>query len=341
MTNAAYRAKYRRLRAHLGKVALSEQAVVRKQFKALGQPIADAVKRIPSTPSLGDEDRKRILGALDRNALFDSVKASIVSGVKKGGKYIVDLETAYVWEAVQKAKAEKRFREAGIRKVFDRQLDKIVKRKANTGKMMPLRNAAGKMVYANRAGFTLSSSIWKIVSRFETQIMAIVEGGLNQGRDGRDISGDLMAYIIGGPDAVLGRWGNLLPGTGEYIARLGTAGVDYRAMRLVRSEMYSSMQEDAVSSGRANPAGNGLFDWILQAGRIDWPCDCPSLADGGPYEAEDVPDYPHPSCGCTVAVQLIDHDDFVNSLADFVAGRDTQGAQAIEDWAQKFYDATA
>lgn len=333
MTNSEYRARYKKLRAHLAAVALGKQRKIRSAYKAQGQRIADTVKKVAKGQVLTPGAAKAILASLDRQALFEAIKVGTVSGLSQGSAYIVETETRYVVDAVKAAGAEKAFPEDKIRAVFERQAGKIVARAENSGRLM---RSTGKLILSNRAGFTLSSRIWKAVAWFEAQILAIVNGGLNQGRDGRDVAGDLMAYILGGPQAVLGRWGNLLPGTAEYVARLGSSGVDYRAMRLIRTEMYSGLQEEAVAAGRANPACDGTFDWILQVGRIDWACDCPSLASGGPYREGQVPDYPHPNCFCTVAPRLIDHGSFVQSLKDFVSGKDSSGSRDIELWAEKF-----
>jgi hypothetical protein len=130
----------------------------------------------------------------------------------------------------------------------------------------------------------------------EDKIMDVVWGGISQGRDVRSVATDLMAYLKGGPEIVKGRWGKLEPGTKEYAKRLGSKGVDYRAMRLYRSEIHRNQQEAAVTEGEDNPACTGEYDWILMPGRRVFLCECPKLAEEGPYTKDTIPDYPHPNC---------------------------------------------
>ena len=84
-----------------------------------------------------------------------------------------------------------------------------------------------------------------------------------------------------------GRYGRLTPGSREYARRVRQRP-DYRALRLVRSEMYASIQSVGVSEAEYNPACLGLVDWILTSG-AQHSCICPDLARSGPYELDRVP----------------------------------------------------
>lgn len=112
----------------------------------------------------------------------------------------------------------------------------------------------------------------------EEKILDVVWGGISQGRDVKTVAADLMAYLKGGLDVVKGRWGKLEPGTREYAKRLGAKGVDYRAMRLYRSEIHRHQQEAAVEEREDNPGCTGSYDWILMPGREVWLCGCEELA---------------------------------------------------------------
>jgi hypothetical protein len=181
--------------------------------------------------------------------------------------------------------------------------------------------------------YSLSKSVWGAVGDTEDKIMDVVFGGLSQGRDVRGVSADLMAYLKGGPEIVKGRWGKLRPDSQRrvmgieaakaaglnprtkagqqfitefiktrppaeiaYVKRLGSKGVDYRAMRLYRSEIHRNQQEAAVEEGEDNPACTGEYDWILMPGRETFLCDCPEIAAEGPYTKDTIPPYPHPNC---------------------------------------------
>ncbi|MDR0722745.1 MAG: hypothetical protein LBF75_08175, partial [Treponema sp.] len=206
-------------------------------------------------------------------------------------------------------------------------------------------------VYTFRQSYSLSKSLWAAVEDTEDKILDVVWGGISQGRDVTTVAADLMAYLKGGPDIIKGRWGKLKPGekvlkgghwqyateeAREYAKRLGSKGVDYRAMRLYRSEIHRHQQEAAVADGEENPACTGLYDWILMPGREVWLCGCEELAAGGPYTKDTIPPYPHPNCDCMVRPRLKDHEEFMKQLLDYAHDRDTPGARAIEEWADTY-----
>jgi len=164
------------------------------------------------------------------------------------------------------------------------------------------------------------------------KVRSITSAGIAQGRDPIKIAKDLQAYVKGGVGTI-GRWGKLEPGTAQYVARLGSSGVDYRALRLVRSELYRGIQKGTVDAGEVNPACTGWYDWLLSTGRESWNCDCPQKAADGPYRASNIPDYRHPNCACTVRQQTISRAQFTQDLKDYVNGVDSAGAQHIAEWA--------
>jgi hypothetical protein len=113
-------------------------------------------------------------------------------------------------------------------------------------------------VYTFHQSYSLSKSVWAAVGDTEDKIMDVVWGGISQGRDVRTVAADLMGYLKGGPEVVKGRWGKLKPGekvlkdghwqyateeARQYAKRLGAKGVDYRAMRLYRSEIHRHQQD--------------------------------------------------------------------------------------------------
>jgi hypothetical protein len=150
-----------------------------------------------------------------------------------------------------------------------------------------------------------------------------------------------MAYLKGGPEAVKGRWGKLEPGTREYAKRLGSKGVDYRAMRLYRSEIHRNQQEAAVEGGEDNPACTGLYDWILMPGRGTFLCNCPELAAGGPYTKDTIPDYPHPNCfpAGTMILMADGTEKPIEAVekGDYVTGRDGS-PQLVTETINRMYE---
>jgi hypothetical protein len=141
-----------------------------------------------------------------------------------------------------------------------------------------------------------------------------------------------MEYVRNGKDAVFkaGRYGTLVAGTAEYRARIPQA-VDWRALRLVRSETSMSLQNSVVANAEFNLGCTGFVDWVLTEGAVH-ECVCPKLAEGSPYKLDKVPKYPHPSCMCTIRQILRDHDSFI---ADLKKWSDGKSISYIDKWATK------
>jgi hypothetical protein len=118
-------------------------------------------------------------------------------------------------------------------------------------------------------------------------------------------------------------------------ARLGKAGVDYRAIRLYRSEVYRNQREAVLQADEMNPASTGEFDWVLQPGRESWHCHCPELAEAGPYTKDTIPES-HINCDCQVRPRLKDDDKFMQDLQDYVDGTDSAGAREVAEWSEKY-----
>jgi hypothetical protein len=175
--------------------------------------------------------------------------------------------------------------------------------------------------------YTFSDSVWNTTRKgWLDDVKSVVTSGIAMGRDPVKIAQDLAKYTRGGKTALLKSWG---PEAKMGDKRLPEA-IDYRAARLVRSEMYASMQNAQALAGLDNPACNGLFDWILNASRVDWNCICEELAADGPYEYEELPDYPHPNCMCIIQPKLRDHDQFMKDLKAWGDGEDVD---YMDEWA--------
>jgi hypothetical protein len=340
VTQGEYRREYRGLRAACGKKSLELKSKVRKLFAASITSTTKAVRAHVRGDNLSESARDAIIAALGKSDLSHDLRGVIATGIDFASASVAKIDATYLVAAVRAAHAEKVLTPEAVERGITRTASRIAARRKNAldAGFVRIERAARAGIVENRLRYSLSDSIWKALDRYQAQILAIVQGGINQTRDGVAIAGDLESFLTGGPEAVLGRWGNLLPGAAEYVARLGTAGVDYRTMRLVRSEMYADLQETATWMSEINPASSGEVDWLLQEGRVEWPCDCADLAAGGPYKTDEVPAYPHPNCMCTVQTRLMDHDDFLKDLVDYAKGGDTAGASRIEKWAQTYID---
>jgi hypothetical protein len=220
-----------------------------------------------------------------------------------------EIDKDYIWAAAKVAGATSRITQAGL---------------------LSLVASVNKNVVASLStrlwsdGYTFSQRVWGasgLKPDWLNSIKMTVASGIAQGRDPVRIARDIQVYTKDGKVALLDRWGNLERGTAEFAKRI-PKNIDYRAARLVRSELNASLQDAEVLSGQTNPAGTGEYDWILSPIHSDvWGCECSSLAAGGPYTVDNIPTYPHPNCFCPgPRLKLRDHDEFMSDLTQWARG---------------------
>lgn len=144
-------------------------------------------------------------------------------------------------------------------------------------------------------GYSFSDRVVAAGESYQNIIKEILSGGLAQGRDPVKIAKDITEYVKNGKGAIAGRWGDLLPGTRQYYNRI-PRNVDWKALRIIRSELYSSLQQAGVEQGRLNPATTGWYDWILEPNERPIGDPCPDIALNSPYLETEIPVYPHSNC---------------------------------------------
>ncbi|MDD5305282.1 MAG: hypothetical protein PHS14_19470 [Elusimicrobia bacterium] len=179
-------------------------------------------------------------------------------------------------------------------------------------------------------GYSFSERIWGgagVRGDWLERMKMVVAAGIAQGRDPVKIAKDIQIYTADGLIALTQRWGGLERGTSAFARRI-PGRVDWRAQRLVRTELYASLREASVVSGEANPGGDGLYDWVLSIGRKDWGCECPELAKAGPYKADEIP-VGHPSCLCWVRPHLRPQAEFLSDLRKWARG---ESVGYLDDW---------
>jgi hypothetical protein len=181
-------------------------------------------------------------------------------------------------------------------------------------------------------GYTFSDRVWRIGRRYQEDIKKVLSAGLAQGRDVLDIARDIQVYTADGKLRLMQRYGELRRGTAEFTRRIPMK-VDYRALRLVRTELYASLRDAGVQQGLANPACTKLWDWVRQSSR-DWGCECPDYARDGPYTLEALPSTPHSNCLCAVVPQLESLASFNGRLASWADGAPDVG---LDEWYSTVY----
>jgi hypothetical protein len=197
-------------------------------------------------------------------------------------------------------------------------------------------------------GYTFSERVWNGVNKLDLptgingdytfRIKNLIQVGTLQGRDGVKIGLDIMKYVDSGKDAVFkaGRYGKLIPGTAEYKRRIPQE-VDWRALRLVRSEQYMSIQAAAIEQAKFNPASSGKVNWVINKASKH-ACNCPELAAASPYDIDKIPYYPHPSCMCVIEQVLIDHDQFMKDIKNWANGTGEVGY--MDKWYKRYIDSS-
>ncbi|MDR1588209.1 MAG: hypothetical protein LBS57_12200, partial [Treponema sp.] len=119
----------------------------------------------------------------------------------------------------------------------------------------------------------------------------------------------------------------------EYHGRLGAAGIDYRTMRIMRTETAVALNERQEAIARNSDICTGQVDWILQKGRDGWNCKCAEYARGGPYYVDNLPaPIPlHPNCNCQLRPRLKTDEEIREEFHRSVAAED----EIIRQWREQ------
>ena len=189
-------------------------------------------------------------------------------------------------------------------------------------------------IYAD--GYTYSQRIWNVGLNYQENIRRLITSDLAVGRDLVQTARDLEVYVLKDRAAVAQRWGDLLKGNTDWLRRIGK-DIDYNALRVIRSELYASLQSASALSGAANPGASGWYTWTRQ-NSIDWGCNCPDNAAGSPYTLHSLPSYDHPNCLCLVTPILRNRTQFVNDLKKWSNGG---SVDYIDSWYYNYYQFAA
>jgi hypothetical protein len=223
------------------------------------------------------------------------------------------------------------------------------------------KDASGKIIWDTlavefmfRKRYDLSKRVWAAINENEQTIFEIVRTGQARGRDIKDIAKDLEIYIKdsqNGAERVMGRWGKLKPAglpadadlrTKPYLAireqvslsqmayrkRLGKGGIDYRTLRIMRTETAAQLGDRQAEIARDTDISTGEVDWILHKGRDGWNCGCAKMAAGSPYNINDsdfVPPPLHPNCDCVLRPRLKSDEEILREVQAEHHGDSGQG----------------
>jgi len=334
LTPAEYRRAYADARRELARCSIADGRKIRKEYMRAFSLASRSARESRGRSLIEDRVRR----AFPRKELHDFIMETVLNARYRAASLVAGIGKRYIFGALDQAPGHGLSKDR-IAAMFDELAEgaKIPNSAAPGGIAMndagePPRLLREYTRHVDRKAHSLSKSIWDTVGHTEEAILNTVRGSISQGRDIRTIAADIMAHGRFGPAAIPGRWGKLLPGTREYARRLGRAGVDYRVIRLRRSEQYRMMQEKAIAEGQSNPACTGEYDWIMFEGGNN--CEvCEDLEAGSPYTYDTVPAYPHPNCMCTVRPRLKPRAEFMKELRAYASGE--PGGSGIARWAQE------
>jgi hypothetical protein len=283
------------------------------------------------------------------------LEEQIESKVLTGSKIRTDIHNKYLKDMVTASGADDFITKSGLANMFSGVGNRVIE------------SLIGR-IYQD--GYTFSDRIWRIGQKYQDTIKDVISVGLAQNRDLIKIAKDIQVYTADGKVGLANRFGmisrrdidnyrkgkalridwkmfekkiiseygpeegiKIIKSTRSFMQRIGNR-VDWRALRLVRSELYSSIQIADAEAGRVNPAALDLYDWILEAGRQQWSCACESLSLDGPYKYSEIPGYPHSNCSCSIRVRLRNGNDFESDLKRWVDG---ESVDYMDAWYRDTY----
>ncbi len=319
MTNEEFQRLYKRARAEYPKLTRKAMKNVSRAYLSAGQKtakfISGSLVEGLTTPTAKAyvAFQKTLKTAAEKIAA--ELEGTIPSAAKGAAEKTSDIQVAHLSDAAKIAGAN--ITKAGIKELYFGVNDAVVRDLVNR---------------ISKKGYTFSTRIWNTAADFPEQMNRVVAAGVAQGRDVLDIAADITSYVRDGKPALIQRYGKLKRGTAEFTRRISD-DVSWKALRLVRSELYMSLQNASVAQGKATPAASGKYDWVLSGGG-QHSCGCPTLADNSPYSQSRIPSYPHPNCRCTVTPRLRDGTKFNADLKRWAEG---ENVGYIDQWYADYY----
>lgn len=309
MTKAEYEAAYRSARKTYPNITRSTMIRLKRTYTNASKRVAEIIKdaeragKADLTIAAWEQVNRQLAAAATdiSNQLYNVVPQSSRTAIDITAK----IQEEYLFDAVTAVGAENLITHIGIQNMFIGVNDRVIRSVVNR-------------IYQN--GYTFSESCWQAGEYYQKQIKDVISSGIAMGRSSIQIAKDIQVYTADGKRKLASRYGpNLTRPTKEFMKRIGNK-VDYRALRLVRSELYMSLQDAAAAQGHACPACSGLYDWVMEGGRQHWDCACPELAKNGPYKHEEIPGYPHSNCRCDIRPILRDSKQFHADLKRWTNG---------------------
>lgn len=313
MTQSEYKKLYSEARQQSTKIIMQVRRELKKVYTEAATLASAEVARVEAaglsdlTSAAWRQINEQLLAGA--KIIEKSVEEWTPLSISEAYQNYLDVDTQYILDA-----ANPFITEAGIRNM-------------GIGVDFRLLQAQASRVFQD--GYTFSDRVIKVGEDYQYRIKNLILTGQAQGRDSVKIAKDIQVYVKLGKGEVFkpGRYGRLIPRTTQYKARI-SGTVDWRAIRLVRSEMNASLQEVGRQEGILNPGATGYYDWVKTSGNPIDPVNnnnasgkrCIDLQREGPYLEQDIPKFQHPNCSCSVRPKLMNTNDFINDLKNWTPG---------------------
>lgn len=192
-------------------------------------------------------------------------------------------------------------------------------------------NQRAVVAFATRAygpdGLRLSDRVWRTGANYRGQVRRLLADGIARGQDARRLAATIQKHLTPG---------TVTPNSPAVRKRLGLSSkIDYRAMRLARTEMSNAFREGTVLGNQATPSYLGSI-WML-SGSHPIADECDGLAygqDGSGFYAKGYePDAPHPNCLCALVPSHESNRAFEERLNRWLD--DPSSERSLEEWHQR------
>jgi hypothetical protein len=257
MTAAEYARAYSKARASLPRITLGTMKKLRRTYLEAAEQAAAKIRaaEFAGYGELTTESWAQLNEALLQGArkIQAALEAQLPLAVKDIAGDVTHIDEVYLVEALNRAGVD--LDRVVVKNLFVDASDKVIRSLVNR-------------VYTD--GYTFSQRIWRVGLGYQESMKRVITAGIGSGRDVVEVARDLTAYVKEGRDGLARRWGDLIQGTPEWTKRI-RKDVNSDALRLVRSELYQSLQDASKLDGKINPGCTGWYDWVRTL-HGDWDC---------------------------------------------------------------------
>jgi len=322
LTAAEYRAAYDRARRTWPKLTAATMREIRDVYLESANKLAEILR----SGSLDDKSKITQAAARQMEAEFEraakAIQASIVEEVplliSRGYDGFSKIEVEFMTDALEGIDQGK-VTEKGLQNVYVGVNQRVVETTLHR---------------VGQDGYTFAQRAGRAAGFYQQDMNRLIAAGFAQGRDLAKIAEDLTKYVTDGKIKTVKRWGEILEPESKALLKRVPERVDYRALRIARSELASSLQEGARQNGKINPGALNEFDWVLTNEFHASGDPCPDLAANSPYAFNEVPAYPHPNCECWIRPRLKPAKEFRDELLRWADGGNSPD---VNEWYSNVY----